>query len=769
MHNPVEDFVHDKSDYTRDLNIKGNYYKQSAFFLSHSTGRPYEECLAYVQEVTGEGGKLQGKNPRLLCLYRPEPGMRERQETTFMDYLEDVHMTGRIMAPTMTVIKPPAEKESLLSKYIKVNLHKRKVVKKQKFKEEQGEELVLKQMEDAMDAAKKAEIKPLMKNAKTEADRKELESKLQDTIEPSLRKELDGKLTKHKAMAAYNHILQSTYKIKNNSISGAHASSGTILYNRSSHPILTSTCMCTTTYANSNNERFIAGNRHYWHPNIVYSNIIAILQSMDYNAIQHCIEQYNLTIPTVDDVFNSVKYCTDKYWKSTEDLAKIKTFIATLSDIERTGYHYAMNFAALRDLNGKLVRSFLDRLTTVHTEPVEDPDQYFKLMDGDMGCYVGVLCSDVLEGVNIWDCKDDKPEAYMKVCSTLKAIYIVFSEFALLIKTFWSIKSLPSSVAGFRNSLRDVVPVSDTDSSIFTLMHWVEWFFGELVYNQKGLAITALMTYIVSNVTAHLLNQFSANLGVPEKDMGIIAMKNEFLFPTLILTPRAKHYASYIIACEGTVYSKPKLETKGVTLKSSKNPKHIIDASDDFIRRLMNDVMDNKKLSIVKILKEVADMERGIKDSIMNGSIEYLSTIQIKPKDGYKDPMRSNYIHYELWERTLSAKYGNAPIPTYLAVKVSLDLPNAKAVNAWLETIEDLKLRELMVEWLIETGRNKKLTQVMLPVESIIQGGIPVEFRNIVNVRKVIYTLMESFYLILESLGIFMFDKHLTKLVSDYY
>ena len=45
--------------------------------------------------------------------------------------------------------------------------------------------------------------------------------------------------------------------------------------------------------------------------------------------------------------------------------------------------------------------------------------------------------------------------------------------------------------------------------------------------------------------------------------------------------------------------------------------------------------------------------------------------------------------------------------------------------------------------------------------------GIPKEIRPIINIRKIIMELMETFYIILESLNFYLIDDNNTRLVLD--
>ncbi|MFE3952453.1 family B DNA polymerase, partial [Escherichia coli] len=67
---------------------------------------------------------------------------------------------------------------------------------------------------------------------------------------------------------------QTNTKLDNNSLSGTQASKFNPFYHPIAHPSLTTTCRCASGSANANNERFLAGNFHYYDCDIAIENIV---------------------------------------------------------------------------------------------------------------------------------------------------------------------------------------------------------------------------------------------------------------------------------------------------------------------------------------------------------------------------------------------------------------------------------------------------------------------------------------------------------------
>lgn len=724
----MQHFTLKPEEYVRDLDIVGNYMEDSKLYLNLMTGAPLERCEEVIKRKLGSD-QFKVKNPELMMLERGNNGDKAQAETTFLGYLNDIQEQKGMMAPTLTVYHDSDKKQSLLSEYTLENVNKRNEWKHLKF--------TLGQEGD--------------KQGSKDAD-----------------------------------ILQSTCKVKNNSISGAHVSQHNILCNKSSHSSLTSTCRTATAYANSNNERFLAGNRHYYAPSIAINNIVSIMRNSDYDLIAQAVDKFNIHLPTPEEVMEEIKRSTDLYWNDGKVMETIEKLVTNASPLQRAAYHYSANMWTMKKHNEKLIYDFLDRLSTIYTDPVDDPDAEYKRMDADLSAFISVVCNPITGGVGLGKLKEKgMAKEHVIVASTIRGIVETLDEFAIFIKAFWVTKNPPSSIAAFTGSIRRVAMISDTDSTIFTTQDWVNWFMGGISFNDKATSMTATITYLASMTTIHLLAQMSTSIGVKKKNLNRLAMKNEFLFPVLIMTSRAKHYTSYISVQEGNVYDQLKLETKGVALKNSKLPKHVIETLEKFIRDIMDTVMRGEQVSVNWAMQVVADMERSIVSSIEGGDVTYLSMTRVNPRDSYKNPMSSAYRYDVLWNESFGKTYGAAEPPPYQAVKISTTLTSSSKVKLWLENMKDRTLAENIEKGLMEVEKQaaiakevydhrnppktftSDLKQILVPLDIVSHKGIPKEILEVVDYRKLIATTMEGFYLILESLHLYVMDPKYTRLISD--
>jgi len=710
-------FILDTNEYVRDVNIFKHYVDDSASYLAHMTGKPYDDCVKFVITSLKPNGEFEFKDPKIHYLERGRNGDRERKVGKLSEYINSAVKENDLIAPTLTTYLSPEVKKSLLVDFIDGNVAARGKAKKEKF------------------AAKLAGNKFL-------EDIKEKE--------------------------------QINKKLANNSLSGAHVSSSTVLNNKTAHSTLTSNCRSTSGYGNANNEKFISGNRHYWSADITRNNIISIINHSDYSAIEKAMCEFGLRHPSIEETIETVRYSTDLYWKTRSQQKRIDDLIRTLSPIERSAFVYTGDLYHLMKFNNDAVRIFITKLSTRVNVVHPDPDSAIKKATDDICNFASMICADDLkkestkEVINVKDVSGTP--AYGIYASTVENIINVIDEYKNLIKAFWVTKNVPASVAYFPESIRRCVVTSDTDSTIFTVQDWVLWYSGSYAFDPVSNAVAAALIFLASQTITHVLAIMSTNFGIEKKRLFQIAMKNEFKFDVFTPTQVAKHYFALIGAQEGNIYSKYKSEIKGVHLKASNAPKLVMAEAKKLMLFVMNEILKEKKLSWDQILKQVGDIERNIISSIAQGKFEYFKRSQIKPAESYKrGELTANYMQYTMWQEVFGPKYGMVNKPPYIGIKISAEVNSPTHTREWLLNMEDRELAARMEAWML---KNDKLTlgkTFILPESILASGGIPKEIFDVVGVRKIVSDSTKVLYIILESLGIYMTDKKITKLVSDFY
>lgn len=706
-------FVHEPEHYSRDLNILKHYTHDAALYLQKRTGKDFDTCLAWVKKKTHPGSDMGIVDPETLVLTKEKEGQREVGTLPLSHFLQDVEQNQRIISPTMAVYFHPKQKNSLLKDYIGINIKKRAVSKHQMF------------------------------TAKTEGNTE---------------------------LATFKNNEQKSAKIKNNSLSGAQASAHTILRNKSAHSSLTSTCRSATSYGNANNEKFLMGNRHYWSPDVVKANIISVVRSTDYEAMKLAMDHHGIRHPTVDETMECIRYSTDLYWRNPQQIDDIHRLVERLSDEERSAFVYSGDLHHLAKYNDAVVREMLGKFATPAKDPVDDPDYWIGNMDSDLKVFVSLLGAPQLSTCSkgtVQNLKEENPQNYAILAGIAKKVIETLDEYELLIKGLWRVNTLPASVAHIRSSIRRSAVTSDTDSTIFTVQDWTKWYVGQIDFTETSNNIAHTMVYLASQSIIHVLAKLSAGLGVVPEMIHDLNMKNEFSFPVFCLTSMAKHYFAYVSACEGNVYSELDTVVKGVQLKDSNCPPHVMDQFKKTLNWTMDHVMSGEGVPVQELYHRIAVIENGIRQSIVKGGSTYLTSGSIKDAESYANPASSNYMYYGLWQEVFAPKYGDAPEPPYAAIKVMINKKNQTAVREWLNDLKDQELAERFRRYLQRTKRTG-VTSMLLPRGVVEVTGLPEEIIQAIDIRGLTMATVRPFYILLESLGIFLMNDNNTKLVSDY-
>lgn len=707
-------FVLPINEYIRDLDILKHYVDDSASFLSISTGKTKEECKKFVIESLKPGGQFEFKDPQVKYLKRADNSDRAPAETTLVKYINESVQTKELMAPTLTTYLHPTKKLSLLSVSIEDGVKARNAAKSAMFK------------------------------AKA-----------------------DGDVFKHD----FKKIEQTGKKLAGNAVTGALVSPSTALVNKTGHSTLTSNCRATAGYGNANNEKFLAGNRHYFNHHIVLNNIISIIGNCDLNKISIVIEKYNLHIPSAQEVLEAIKYSTDLYWWETHYFEKIADLVHKLSPLQRAAFLYIGDLYHLKKYNDAFVRSMLDKLIEKVEGSHPDPQSVLKTARDDHLYLMHRICKKEMQGKG----KEYKhlvgTPGHSTVALTALNIQSTVNDYADLIDVFWRTSNMPASMAYFPSSIRRVVLTGDTDSTIFTLQDWVVWYKGKISFDEQACSVKEALVYLTSATITHLLAGMSANFGIVPERLFEIEMKNEYSFPVFVPTYLGKHYFALRDAQEGNIFASDKIEIeiKGVGLKSSNAPRQTIHAAQKMMRDIMEDVMNKGSVSIFKYIKQIADIERVIIASILKGEHTYLRRGSIKDAASYTASEElSPFMQHKLYMDVFSPKYGEIPPPPYDTLKISTTVNTPSSFKAWVENIPDRAFANRMTKWLEETGRTH-IGTFNFPSQVLSSRGMPEELKQIIAYRKIVADITKIFSVIMETLGSFTMDKKVVRLYSDYY
>lgn len=557
----------------------------------------------------------------------------------------------------------------------------------------------------------------------------------------------DAKAVNDKDLYGKYHELQNAFKIFNNAQSGAMSSGGTPISNHTGHTSLTSTTRCLTSTANLTNEQFIAGNRFYHNPDATLQSMIARIQVTDFKLLEQVMEKYKLHYPSSEDLMKRVKYCSSRYWDSEPQMSLIETFVNKLKPIEKASILYTLDLFSLFNHNRDVVCTFFDKWCNV---PEFDGTKLLKPDSGDRY----VLCVSKLPR----DPSNDQVQS-------LNYYHVqVEREYGDFIKVFFKSAIPPTGLFNVINTIRDCVLTSDTDSSIMSLDEMID---GYTKDNDVKIKLNGVITYFVRMISLDQHRQLSSNMNVSKKNLTLLEMKNEYYFSSYVTTDMSKHYYAYQDMVEGVVNKEVDIEVKGVHLKSSKIASVIKDKAQELMVMTLDAIKSGVPVNAAEVLHGIGELERGIVNDIQSGDFGWLSRESIKPAAAYTNPDSEKYLYHSLWEEVFSEKYGPAPELPYIGIKMSVDLSSKSKLNMYLDTIEDITIREKFKAFLESKGKDK-LTNLYLPMERAQNlKDIPLEFKQAIDYRTLLKQNLKSVYTVLHSTGIYYVNDSITRLVSD--
>lgn len=704
--------------YKRDFNFEGNYKRQMALGLSISEGISEEEALYFInQEI--ENGRIQKQDPNIHCTYRQQNGDRVVKQTAFSNYFKMVETKQLGMSPTLTTYLPPAVTKSFTAESIADDMKARSAKKK------------------------------IALAAKQKGD---------------------------KVTNMINNGLQNAIKVFINSWSGASLDKNNPFFCRSKHPSLTSMCRITTATCTAAAERFVAGKRYYFSIEAIFEDILFTLDTMHTAVIYEVMSRHGLYYPTADDVMAVISRSAAFYILDMTALAPVREFVNKLAPLQRAAVVYTMDYQHLAKYNDAFARGLVETFIAIPKDDEVDVTRFaeagnpLKKLNGDQVIMVSNLLQDDIAGNNIWEIDftaEENKHLHAKICMVTNNLLNGLNHYQDYINAFLRVDWHPLHLATQANAIRLAVPLGDTDSTLITTKLLSEWYYGFASFTKAQEPLQDWAVYFICQLFEHFLGMFVAQMGVAPENRDLLIMKNEYKMPILMLTPVAKTYQAYVASQEGLVFSKPEYELKGQRFHASKHTKALIDTFHKMLKDNLGILRSGGQIDRAAVVDMVCRIEEDIREQINSKESPYFLNVKVKDKENYKQPFQQNYVHYPLWEKVFSSRYGPAPELEYTAVKVPVLLDKAASKKAWIESLPE-DMSKAFKEWQTEFGKeNSDLTNILIPLANLRQHGMPRELREIVNFRRIVADVLDPHYLYLQTMGIFFDYKDQTKLLSE--
>ena len=583
---------------------------------------------------------------------------------------------------------------------------------------------------------------------------------------------LQAKKEGNKTKETFHNNNQATIKINMNSLIGGMGSGFNFLSSIANFNSVTSIARFFIINAYAHAERFLESNFYFRTEEQLINFLITVhRKGPDPLSVVNLCNKAGIRIPELDEVYTFLTNCLHRYM-FPQDHPSVRKILAGLHIGELAFIFYMSNMKHLVMENSEFFRDFTSRFfgaSVPSTTPNVEPDALYKL-DGDLAVVLSTVYHDIIplnekgNSISIYDTIEQYPILAKQLVYLGQHMQSVLDEIQEIFELFMNHKVGIGYVAEHKQMFRDTVILSDTDSIVFTTKSWAEWFNGSLKLDQAAFNMNALVVYWLSKANGYILYNVSHAFRALGKDLVTMNMKNEFMMPIEILTSLKKHYIAMLKIQEGVVYSKPRLDIKGVNLRGSNFSHGTLKYVVWFIQGIIDDIYTTGKVSAKKKITEVLRFERFVLDSLRAGETSFLTVDPVKAEEEYTDADRTIFFNYLFWEQVFAEKYGSIMIPTKCYVLPLTNIQHPKY-------LEFLKTKFPEAEQKLQAFVSKNITKDInrIPINPLVDE-IPEELRMVADYKAVVYANTRPLYLTMASLGITLGNsKKLNSLYSDVY
>ena len=198
-------------------------------------------------------------------------------------------------------------------------------------------------------------------------------------------------------------------------------------------------------------------------------------------------------------------------------------------------------------------------------------------------------------------------------------------------------------------------------------------------------ALINIMCYILSSVINQYMIDFTKESGSYRGDAKCkINMKNEFYMSRIMLTDAKKHYASLQILQEGNYLGNGVLDVKGIDcLTKSSTSK---DTQKALKKILLEDMLTGNSVDQLKLIKDIAILEKTIYNDLLSGSKKYYKPATIKSMDSYEN----QGARIQGVKAAIAWNYVKCDLPGFdLGDRNAIDVIKVNVNKDTLETIKD--------------------------------------------------------------------------------
>jgi hypothetical protein len=690
-----------KADIVERPSLVQSYQEHMVNYLMCSRGCTKEQAEKFVEETVTNNLK----SPDMKSVETTSYGNTKVRTISLGLFVNKIR--NKIVCPSGSIYKPVYKKLAFLCKMIKNGLAMRKVVKKKKMQ--------------ALEAGDK--------------------------------------------IAAEMHDYgQASIKIKLNSLPGGLGSPYNLFYDKGGYNSITSSARALIAHSYTCAEQLLGGNYAWFNEQEgIHHVMVAIAKAPKAEVITSITNRFRLKEISAEKTHEFMAESIRQY-QHKDPCGELLTVLKAAPPHVVTFIYYMGNLRNLLWENDHIFKEFVSGLLSydqnISTEGFEPSDIWN--VDEDLLAVALTVMAKEMEGIKISELTKKHPNTAKMIAANGKVMQDKLNTLDDLFNVFIYHDIVTPNILTRKNMFRNTVIISDTDSVIYTSKPWVDWYVGQTdKIVSSSYDIAALATYWLTKVNADVMAKYSIAQGATGDNVPVMQMKNEFLYPALLMYDIKKVYAGVIKVVEGVVLPEAKPDLKGAAIRGSSVAKEARDFCEDLIiEQILKPSMDGQ-LSAAMLIKHCVDFEHHIRTSIENGETTFLQNQSVKMPAEYSNPDGSAWLYVEAWNRVFGAKHGKIAPPD--------KVPIMKLVPPTMDYYEDLLKKDKTMHdaWcsFVEEKGKFPTSIVIAPTAR----KIPEEIIPLCDIRAIIYKNMKPVYLTLERLNISQGFSKKELLLSDVY
>lgn len=311
-------------------------------------------------------------------------------------------------------------------------------------------------------------------------------------------------------------------------------------------------------------------------------------------------------------------------------------------------------------------------------------------------------------------------------------------------------------IVKFATMQRGVVIGADTDSNmiytkatsnrIFELCNWSK------PTENDYISFTNFQASFLAPILADVFYSLSKSMNIPQRYLKQFAMKNEFLWTRIVLTLVKKRYVVKTIVQEGHLLEQPRTSITGHDFYKSGCPK----SASKIFKDIINDCFLGKgEIDLLGAIKRIDKLSEDIRQSLLDGTTEYLPRVAIRPPNGLQFPWRhegyrGTYFWNLLNPMDSVSLIGKGAL-LYLTIYTLDDVPKNHHMY------EAIKNNVFLNQDIPDQEKNsKKLSSICIPDS---YGKIPSWCTDFIDFNRIIDRVTSFFASVLEPFNV-LYQRH---------